>query len=35
MNSSDDKEIVETFEELEKILQSLLSRIYEDVDELE
>lgn len=35
MNSSDDKEIVETFEELEKILQSLLSRLYEDVDELE
>ena len=34
MDSNDDKEIVETFEELEKILQYLLSRSYEDMDEL-
>lgn len=35
MDSGDDKEIVETFEELERILQFLLSNPYEDMDELE
>lgn len=35
MDSNDEKEIIKTFEELKKILQLLLSRPYEDTDELE
>ena len=35
MDLNDEKEIIKTFEELERILQLLLSTPYEDTDELE